>query len=69
MKAILTLSALALGLLACDEPNDQGDNPRSLVGKAAPKLVVQNWSNSGGKPLTLASLRGKVVVLDFWAHW
>lgn len=32
----------------------------------APELVGRGWLNTGGRPLTLAGLRGKIVVLDFW---
>jgi cytochrome oxidase Cu insertion factor (SCO1/SenC/PrrC family) len=27
-----------------------------------------DWINTGGRPLTLAELRGKVVLLDFWTY-
>jgi thiol-disulfide isomerase/thioredoxin len=40
----------------------------ALIGKPAPAFPAgATWLNS--KPLTWASLRGKVVILDFWAEW
>ena len=38
-----------------------------LEGKPAPPLQVSGWEN-GGSP-SLSDLKGKVVVLDFWAIW
>ncbi|BCW20917.1 hypothetical protein NtRootA9_36250 [Arthrobacter sp. NtRootA9] len=32
----------------------------------ASELVGRNWLNTGGKSLDLESLRGKIVLLDFW---
>ncbi|HXH06542.1 MAG TPA: redoxin domain-containing protein [Vicinamibacterales bacterium] len=42
-------------------------DPESLVGKPAPALKATEWVDA--KPLTLAALKGKVVMLDFWATW
>jgi len=39
----------------------------ALVGKDAAPLAVEAWVN--GKPLTDGDLKGKVVLLDFWAVW
>ncbi|PXY31553.1 NHL domain-containing thioredoxin family protein [Prauserella muralis] len=32
----------------------------------APELTGDRWLNTGGKRLSLAGLRGKIVLLDFW---
>jgi thiol-disulfide isomerase/thioredoxin len=42
-------------------------NLLSLEGKPAPALESAVWF--GSKPPSLASLRGKAVLLFFWAHW
>ncbi|MEO8098871.1 MAG: TlpA disulfide reductase family protein [Acidobacteriota bacterium] len=42
-------------------------NLLSLKGKPAPSLDAAQWI--GAKPPTVASLRGKPILLFFWAHW
>jgi thiol-disulfide isomerase/thioredoxin len=38
-----------------------------LLGSAAPEINAETWVNSGA--LKLADLKGKPVVIDFWATW
>jgi thiol-disulfide isomerase/thioredoxin len=38
-----------------------------LIDQPAPELGVKEWLNS--PPVTLAGLKGKVVLLEFWATW
>jgi hypothetical protein len=36
------------------------------IGRPAPDIAGENWINS--KPLTLADLRGRVVLVEFWTY-
>ena len=48
-----------------------GRNPHvigsPLVGRAAPEFTLRPLE--GGEPVTLASLRGRPAVINFWATW
>jgi thiol-disulfide isomerase/thioredoxin len=39
-----------------------------LLGEVAPELTADKWLGEAGAQ-SPAGLRGKVVLLDFWAHW
>ncbi len=59
----LLLSVLCAGVLTAAQP---------AVGSPAPEFGGKQFLNlpaTMSSPVTLASLRGKVVVLDFWATW
>lgn len=59
----------ALSNLEFGTQGTQGAGPQSAlpVGDLAPEFKgIDNWLNS--KPLTMAGLRGKVVLVDFWTY-
>src|SRR5207237_4757590 len=39
----------------------------ALLGTIAPEISIKHWVR--GEPATLSSLRGRVVLLEFWATW
>jgi cytochrome c biogenesis protein CcmG/thiol:disulfide interchange protein DsbE len=40
-----------------------------LVGHPAPDFTLLPWDSSAGQSIRLSSLKGKPVVLNFWASW
>lgn len=61
LRSILPVLLVALGFLAAGSAHAQLSN----LG-AAPEFKLQTLD---GKEVTMASLKGKVVVVDFWATW
>ncbi len=57
MKPMVFVFALLVSVSAVAQP---------AVGTTAPEIVLKDVD---GKPVSLSSLKGKVVLIDFWASW
>ena len=78
MKRIITITAAAFFLFACssgkgDDQTRGGESSEKdavrtgiNVGERAPELV---FNSPSGEKIALTSLRGKMVLIDFWASW
>lgn len=64
MKRFALLFALLMivGVAACTKK----EQPMPVEGKQAPDFTLKNLA---GENVSLSSLRGKVVLLNFWATW
>jgi thiol-disulfide isomerase/thioredoxin len=65
--SFLRQQAAAYGTTSIGERIRKNLNLLSLEGKPAPPLEFVEWLET--KPVPLTSLRGKTVLLFFWAHW
>jgi thiol-disulfide isomerase/thioredoxin len=66
--ALTTLNTVAQeGASALLRPDSRRHDPGLGTGRPAPAWRNTSWLNTpDGRPLTLASLRGRVVLLNFW---
>lgn len=73
LLALCAASILAFGFVGQKDgfQRERGANNDALKdgveGKPPPKLTATEWLNS--KPLDWDGLKGKVVLIDFWAFW
>ncbi len=67
MKKYLVSASLALATLALLIVPSQARSASDHVGKPAIEINAGKWLNT--QPLKLSSMKGKVVVVEFWATW
>ncbi|MBI3039861.1 TlpA family protein disulfide reductase, partial [bacterium] len=60
--SVLVVFAVFALITGCEAQDSSG-----FQGKAPPEIKAEEWINS--EPLSLASLTGKIVVVEFWATW
>lgn len=65
MFKTLTRSLLLAGLAlaSCAAP----EQPK--LGSPAPEIEVGAWFNNAGADPSMASLKGKAILIEFWATW
>jgi thiol-disulfide isomerase/thioredoxin len=71
-KRLLLLTIAAVGLAGCDQRPASLLAPKENViaaGEVGSRLPDFSAKDLLGRPVSSADLRGKVVLIDFWATW
>jgi DsbE subfamily thiol:disulfide oxidoreductase len=66
VSLLLLFSIIFVISISNSKGNKQENQSSALIGKSAPNFSLKTID---GKSLKLSSLKGKVVILDFWATW
>lgn len=65
----LTISAALFVLLQAPSGGPGSLISSPLVGRPAPDFTISTWNNSPPQVVHLAALKGKPIVVNFWASW
>jgi len=71
-KSLLFLSLAAVGLVACNQHSASPPQPKETVvaaGEIGSRLPDFSLQDLLGHQVSSDDLRGKVVLIDFWATW
>jgi peroxiredoxin len=66
MKKAILISLLLVGVIACLSCSRKEESKPALAGNPAPDFTLPDLA---GRQTRLADLRGKVVLVNFWATW
>lgn len=68
-KALLMQGLIKTGLFTPNISHLQSDHPSEAPETSGPPAPPASFNSLDGKTLDLASLKGKVVFINFWATW
>ena len=71
-KRLLFLSLAAVGLVGCEQQPASSSQPKAAVvaaGEIGSRLPEFSVKDLQGREISSVDLRGKVVLIDFWATW
>src|SRR2546428_342083 len=71
-KSILSLTLTAIGLAGCNQHSASPLQPEPAViaaGEIGSRLPEFSLNDLQGREISSGDLRGKVVLIDFWATW
>src|SRR5208282_583763 len=71
-KGLLFLSLVAVGLVGCNRHSASPPQPKTApitAGEIGSRLPGFSVKDLRGHEISSADLRGKVVLIDFWATW
>lgn len=71
LRQCLLLALCLIGLVACNQRSASPSHRSKQIaaGEIGSSLPDFSVKDLGGHPLSSADLRGKVVLIDFWATW
>jgi len=64
MRRIILITILTISIISCKKENKIAE-----LGKQVPNYTFKNILNSNREQISIRDLKGKIVILEFWATW